>query len=88
MKSMEDSNNEEFARNLRELGERDPDAFVDFCVSYLTEQIDAAVNDNTPSEKKLKAIEKLKSFLIEKEQYEKCVPLRNLEDRIKSNEQK
>lgn len=86
MKSTEDFNSQEFAKKLRELGERDPDAFVDFCVNFLTEQIDAAVNDSTPSEKKLAAIEKLKSFLIEREQYEKCVPLRNLEDRIKQNE--
>lgn len=79
---------EEFLIELIKLKERDPDAFMQLILESLKRHPELAVSDEAPVENKMRALEKMLRHLEEKENYEDCAFVRDLNNQIKDGSQK
>jgi hypothetical protein len=79
---MEGINDEEFIRRLEELKHKDIDAFMALALETLKLYPDLAVEDDEPVEHKVQAMRKILSHCEQKEDYESCAFLRDLQKRI------
>lgn len=69
---------------LEELKNRDLDAFSDLIFKALLANEEAAVRDNAPTEKKLRALNNLMQYFESIEKFEECAFLRDLIKRVKN----
>lgn len=85
---MEGFNDEEFIEKLEELKEKDIDGFMSLVLFSLKTHPDFAVEDDTPIEKKVSAMKLVLKHFEEKEDYEDCAFLRDLQKRIEDAEKR
>ena len=67
---------------LARLRNENTHAFYSLIYKSLLNNQDYAVNDPTPAEKKINALNKVIDYFITTEEYENCVVVRNIIDRI------
>lgn len=79
---MEGFNDQEFIAKLEELKEKDIDGFMSLVLLSLKTHPDTAVEDNVPVEHKVKAMKTVLKHFEEREDYEDCAFLRDLQKRI------
>jgi hypothetical protein len=85
---MEGFNDQEFIAKLEELKERDIDGFMGLVLLSLKTHPDFAVEDDTPIENKVLAMKRVLKYFEEKEDYEDCAFLRDLQKRIEDAEKR
>ena len=73
---------------LLSLREQSPDKFMDLVLGALKKYPELAVEDAAPSENKLRALKSMLKHYEESEKYEDCAFLKELQDRIKDEEDK
>jgi hypothetical protein len=78
---------EEFLIELIRLKEQDPDAFMQLILASLKRHPELAIADGTPVSNKVRALEKMLKHLEEKEEYEDCAFVRDLNNQIKDGSQ-
>lgn len=83
----EGMNREEFLIELIRLQERDPDAFMQLILESLKRHPELAIADGAPVSNKVRALEKMLKHLEEKEEYEDCAFVRDLNTQIKDGSQ-
>jgi hypothetical protein len=77
----------EFLLELIKLKEQNPEEFMQLILATLKRHPDLAIDDAAPVENKTTALEKMLSFLEEKENYEDCAFVRDLTNQIKDGSQ-
>lgn len=85
---MEEFNDQEFIAKLEELKEKDIDAFMDLVLLSLKTHPDAAVEDDVPIDYKVTAMKTVLKHFEEREDYEDCAFLRDLQKRIEDAEKR
>ena len=80
-KGMHDPN---LLAKLEELKNRDIDAFSNLIFKALLANEEAAIRDNAPTEKKLKALNSLMQYFESIEKFEECAFLRDLIKRVEN----
>jgi hypothetical protein len=85
---MEGFNDEEFIAKLEEIKEKDIDGFMSLVLLSLKTHPDFAVEDDTPIENKVSAMKRVLKHFEEKEDYEDCAFLRDLQKRIEDAEKR
>lgn len=83
----EGMNREEFLIELIRLKEQDPDAFMQLILEALKRHPELAIADEAPVSNKVRALEKMLKHLEEKEEYEDCAFVRDLNIQIKNGSQ-
>jgi hypothetical protein len=83
---MGELDDQEFIAMLEELKNRDPNAFMDVVLFSLKTHPDFAIEDDAPLTNKVEALKKLLSHFEEREDYEDCAFLRDLQKRIEDAE--
>lgn len=83
----EGMNREEFLIELIRLKEQDPDAFMQLILEALKRHPELAIADGAPVSNKVRALEKMLKHLEEKEEYEDCAFVRDLNNQIKDGSQ-
>lgn len=83
----EGMNREEFLIELIRLKEQDPDAFMQLILEALKRHPELAIADGAPVSNKVRALEKMLKHLEEKEEYEDCAFVRDLNIQIKNGSQ-
>lgn len=73
---------EEALAELLTVHEQDPDKFMDMVMTVIKNNPDIVVKDGTAKEKKILALGKICDHYVEKEEYENCVLIQQLEKRI------
>lgn len=73
---------EELLTELLTLQEQDPNKFMDLVMTVIKENPDIVVKDNHDPVKKIAALSKIREHYVEKEEYENCVLIQQLENRI------
>jgi hypothetical protein len=79
---------QEFIAKLEELKERDIDGFMSLVLFSLKTHPDFAVEDDVPVDYKVEAMKKVLKHFEEKEDYEDCAFLRDLQKRIEDAEKR
>ena len=79
---------QEFIAKLEELKERDIDQFMSLVLLSLKTHPDFAVEDDVPVDHKVEAMKKVLKHFEEKEDYEDCAFLRDLQKRIEDAEKR
>jgi hypothetical protein len=79
-------NDKEFIARLEELKEKDLDLFMELVLLSLKTDPDFAVEDDAPIEKKVDAMKTVVKHFEEKEEYENCAFLLELQKRIEDAE--
>ena len=79
---------QEFIAKLEELKERDIDGFMGLVLFSLKTHPDFAVEDDVPIETKVSAMKKVLKHFEEKEDYEDCAFLRDLQKKIEDAEKR
>ena len=79
---------QEFIAKLEELKEKDIDGFMSLVLLSLKTQPDTAVQANTPIENKVTAMKRVLKHFEEREDYEDCAFLRDLQKRIEDAEKR
>lgn len=74
---------EEFRKKLLDLKQKDPDGFTDLVYSTLVAFPDSALEDDSPIEKKIKALTKMMKHYEGTEMFERCAFLLDLLNKIK-----
>lgn len=85
---MIDLRDEEFIEHLMKLKETDIDQFMNLVLFSLKTHPDFAVEDDAPSDNKIKAMTKVLKHFEEKEDYEDCAFLLSLQKRIEDAEKR
>ncbi|CAB4175087.1 hypothetical protein UFOVP1247_77 [uncultured Caudovirales phage] len=78
----------EFIARLQELKEKDPDLFMALVLESLKTFPELAVEDKQPLADKVKALKILMKFFEEREEYEDCVFIRDLQKKIEDAEER
>lgn len=84
---LSDMSREEFLLELIRLKEQDPNAFMQLILDSLKRNPEMAVADHAPAKTKLQALAKMLHHLEEKENYEDCAFIRDLNNKIKDDHQ-
>lgn len=79
-------NSKELLEELRRLRDLDPEGFCNLIMKSLSFNPDAAVEDPAPKEIKINALNRLVSYFESIEDYENCIVLKNIIDRINGSE--
>jgi protein-arginine kinase activator protein McsA len=79
---------QEFIAKLEELKEKDIDGFMSLVLLSLKTHPDTAVQANTPIEHKVTAMKRVLKHFEEREDYEDCAFLRDLQKRIEDAEKR
>lgn len=85
---MDDLNNPEFIERIREIKETDPDRFMAIVLESLKTFPDFAVKDDAPIENKRKALELMRMHFQDREEYEECAFIRDLQKKIEDAEKR
>jgi len=85
---MEAFDDQEFIAKLEELKEKDIDGFMGLVLLSLKTHPDVAVQANTPIENKVLAMKRVLKHFEEREDYEDCAFLRDLQKRIEDAEER
>mgnify|MGYP003341310030 CR=1 FL=1 len=64
------------------LQEEEPEAFMDLVMNVIKQHPDVVVEDDSNPAKKLKALETIREHYADREHYENCVVIRDLEKKI------
>jgi hypothetical protein len=75
-------NDDNLMSELLTLREKDPDAFMRLILKTLKTYPELAVQDQAPSERKLRALDRMLDYFIETEEYEECSFIAGLKKRI------
>ena len=67
---------------LLRMQEENPDGFMDLVMKVIKQHPDIVVEDDSDPNKKLMALTKIREHYVEKEEYENCVLIRDLEQKI------
>lgn len=67
---------------LLKMQEENPDGFMDLVMNVIKQHPDIVVEDDSDPNKKLMALTKIREHYVEKEEYENCVLIRDLEQKI------
>lgn len=67
---------------LLKMQEENPDGFMDLVMKVIKQNPDIVVEDDSDPNKKLMALTKIREHYVEKEEYENCVLIRDLEQKI------
>lgn len=73
---------QEMLTELMRLKHSNPDLFMDKLYDAIIGDGIAMINDNTPTEEKVMAINAMISWFQEKEEYEKCATLKELANQL------
>ena len=79
---------QEFIAKLEELKEKDIDGFMSLVLFSLKTHPDVAVQANTPIENKVLAMKRVLKHFEEREDYEDCAFLRDLQKKIEDAEER
>lgn len=71
---------------LEELKNKDLDAFSTLIFRVILENEDLAINDNSPVEKKIRALNNLMEYFKSIEKYEECAFIRDLIGKIENGQ--
>jgi hypothetical protein len=85
---MDALSNPEFIAKLEKLKETDPDQFMALVLESLKTFPDLAVEDNAPIENKRTALELMRRHFQDREDYEDCAFIRDLQKRINDAEKR
>jgi len=85
---MEGLNDREFIDRLEKLRATDFDMFMNLVLLSLKTHPDFAVEDDSPIEKKVSAMKIVLKYFEEKEDYEDCAFLRDLQKKIEDAEKR
>lgn len=85
---MEELNDQEFLAKLEEIKHKDKSKFMDLVLRALKTNPDYAVKEDTPTEKKVTALKAVLKHFEEREEYEDCAFLRDLQKRIEDAEKR
>lgn len=72
---------------LARLKKEDTHGFYSLIFESLSNNQEYAVEDPTPSDKKIKALTKVMDYFVSIEEYENCAVVRNIIDKIKAKEE-
>ena len=67
---------------LLTMQEEDPDRLMDLVMNVIKQHPDVVVEDDSSPNKKLTALSKIREHYVKKEEYENCVLIRDLEQKI------
>ena len=81
---MDSFNEEEFIQMLIEIREKDYDQFMDLVLASLKTFPEFAVEDDVPVENKITALKTIINHLEEKEDYEDCAFILDLQKKIEN----
>lgn len=73
---------EELLAELLALQEQDPDKFMDLVMTVIKKHPEIVIADERDHEKKVLALAKIREHYADKEEYENCVLIRELEKKI------
>lgn len=85
---MKGFSDQEFIARLEELKKKDIDEFMRLVLFSLKTHPDTAVEDDVPVDHKVEAMKKVLKHFEEKEDYEDCAFLRDLQKRIEDAEKR
>ena len=85
---MDGINDREFIAMLEEMKDRDMNAFMDMVLLSLKTDPDFAVEDDTPTVHKISAMKKVLKHFEEREEYEDCAFLLDLQKKIEDAEKR
>jgi hypothetical protein len=71
---------------LLRMQEEEPEGFMDLVMKVIKQHPDIVVEDDSDPKKKLMALTKIREHYVEKEEYENCVLIRDLEQKINGKE--
>ena len=73
---------DDLIRKIEELKKKDLDSYYNLVFESIINFPDDAVEDDSPKENKVSALNKLINYFEQKEEYERCHKLKKLLDRI------
>lgn len=73
---------EELIRNLLSLHDRNPNKFMDLVMEAIKENPEVVINEESDPEKKMLALSRIRQHYAEREEYENCAIIKELEDKI------
>lgn len=73
---------EDFLKLLLSMHDQDPDKFMDLVMEVIRNNPELVVNDESSPEKKALALSRIREHYVEKEEYENCAIIKELEERI------
>lgn len=85
---MEGFNDQEFIAKLEELKEKDMDSFMDLVLLSLRTYPEFAVEDDTPTDDKIRAMKIVLKHFEEREDYEDCAFLLEIQKKIEDAEKR
>ena len=85
---MEGINDQEFIARLEDLKKRDIGKFMDLVLESLKTFPDLAVEDDVPIENKISALKTVIKHFEEREDYEDCAFIRDLQKKIEDAEKR
>jgi hypothetical protein len=85
---MKEPTDPEFIAKLEELKSRDIDKFMELVLASLKTFPDLAVEDDTPTGNKIQALKVVLKHLEEREDYEDCAFIRDLQKKIEDAEKR
>jgi hypothetical protein len=85
---MKEPTDPDFIAKLEDLKGRDINKFMELVLGSLKTFPDVAVEDSTPITNKIKALKVILNYLEEREDYEDCAFIRDLQKRIEDAEKR
>lgn len=73
---------EDLLAELLAMHDQDPEQFMDLVMKVIRENPKVVIEDKRDQEKKLMALERIRTHYVDREEYENCAIIRDLEKKI------